>query len=134
MPKYFFSRSALDGEEDVWRIAARPENPSSHAAPYLMELVDRCLACGCPEEGVVLDPFLGSGMTAISAIRSGRSVVGIDMKESYCEEAARRIQKERDHRAERSPATSKEPSRKQKSLAENPQELALALRRASATR
>ncbi len=94
-PKYFFDRSALNGEEDIWRIAARPENPFSHAAPYPTELVDRCLACGCPESGVVLDPFLGSGTTAISALRSGRSVIGIDMNESYCEEAERRILKER---------------------------------------
>ncbi|WP_445219336.1 DNA methyltransferase [Bradyrhizobium sp. Pa8] len=105
-PKYFFDRSALNGEEDIWRIAARPENPFSHAAPYPIELVDRCLACGCPEGGVVLDPFLGSGTTAMSALRSGRSVIGIDMNESYCEEAERRILKERDNSATKSRALS----------------------------
>lgn len=93
-PKYFFNRKALVGEEDIWRIAARPNNPYSHAAPFPLELVDRCLACGCPKNGVVLDPFLGSGTTAISALRSGRSVIGIDMKLSYCREAERRIVKE----------------------------------------
>jgi site-specific DNA-methyltransferase (adenine-specific) len=88
--KYFFDRKLL-AEEDVWRIAARPNNPHSHAAPFPIELVDRCLACGCPKNGTVLDPFLGSGTTAISALRSGRSVIGIDMKPSYCEQAERRI-------------------------------------------
>jgi DNA modification methylase len=92
--KYFFDRKSLRGEEDIWRIAARPNNPYSHAAPFPVELVDKCLACGCPKNGVVLDPFLGSGTTAISALRSGRSVIGIDMKASYCEEAEQRIVQE----------------------------------------
>jgi site-specific DNA-methyltransferase (adenine-specific) len=92
--KYFFDRKALAGEEDIWRIAARPNNPYIHAAPFPFELVERCLACGCPRQGVVLDPFLGSGTTAIAALRSGRSAIGIDMKSSYCDEAERRIAQE----------------------------------------
>lgn len=106
-PKYFFNRPSLNGEEDIWRVAARPENPFSHAAPFPTELVDRCLACGCPEGGVVLDPFLGSGTTAISALRSGRCAIGIDMKESYCEEAERRILKARDNTATKSRVANK---------------------------
>lgn len=90
-PKYFFNRDALGDEEDIWRIPARPENPHSHAAPYPTQLVDRCLACGCPEGGLVLDPFLGSGTTAISALRSGRSVIGIELNPNYCNEAEQRI-------------------------------------------
>jgi hypothetical protein len=85
---------ALSGEEDVWRIAARPENPHSHAAPFPMQLVERCLECGCPANGVVLDPFLGSGTTALAALRSGRSTIGIDMKAAYCEQSEQRILKE----------------------------------------
>ena len=44
-----------------------------------------------PEEGVVLDPFLGSGTTAISALRSGRSAIGIELNPKYCAEAEQRI-------------------------------------------
>lgn len=90
-PKYYFNREALGGEEDIWRIAARPENPHSHCAPFPTELVDRCLACGCPEGGLVLDPFLGSGTTAISALRSGRSAIGVELSPKYCSEAEQRI-------------------------------------------
>jgi excisionase family DNA binding protein len=90
-PRYFFDRKGLATEEDIWRIPARPNNPYSHAAPFPIELVDRCLSCGCPKNGMVLDPFLGSGTTALAALRTGRSVVGIDMKPSYCAEAERRI-------------------------------------------
>lgn len=90
-PRYYFNRSALGDEEDIWTIAARPENPHSHCAPFPTQLVDRCLACGCPEGGLVLDPFLGSGTTAVSALRSGRSAIGIELNANYCDEAEERI-------------------------------------------
>ena len=93
-PKYFFKREGLQGEEDVWKIIARPENPGSHFAPYPRELVDRCLACGCPEGGTVLDPFVGSGTTMVSALASGRQAVGIELKPEYADFAALRIKKE----------------------------------------
>lgn len=93
-PKYFFNRNALQGEEDIWKIIARPKNPGSHFAPYPLELVDRCLACGCPEGGTVLDPFVGSGTTMVSALASGRHGVGIELKPEYAEFAAKRIKKE----------------------------------------
>jgi site-specific DNA-methyltransferase (adenine-specific) len=89
--KYYFKREALGDEEDIWTIAARPENPHSHAAPFPMELVNRCLACGCPENGLVLDPFLGSGTTTIAALRSGRSAIGIELNPNYCVEAEQRV-------------------------------------------
>ena len=93
-PKYYFNRDELKGEEDVWKIIARPENPGSHFAPYPRELVDRCLACGCPEGGTALDPFVGSGTTMVSALASGRQAVGIELKPEYADFAAKRIKKE----------------------------------------
>jgi len=93
-PRYYFNRSALNGEEDIWKIVARPENPGAHFAPYPRELVDRCLACGCPEGGVVLDPFVGSGTTMVSALASGRQAVGIELKPEYADSAMNRIIKE----------------------------------------
>jgi excisionase family DNA binding protein len=90
--KYFFDRAGLvPGEEDIWTIRARPENPHSHAAPFPVELVDRCLACGCPPEGTVLDPFVGSGTTIVSALRRGRSGIGIELNDGYAEQAEERI-------------------------------------------
>ena len=93
-PKYFFNRGGLQGEEDVWKIIARPENPGSHFAPYPRELVDRCLACGCPEGGTALDPFVGSGTTMVSALARGCQAVGIELKPEYADFAAQRIVKE----------------------------------------
>ncbi|MDZ4178353.1 MAG: site-specific DNA-methyltransferase [Coriobacteriia bacterium] len=93
-PRYYFKREALKGEEDIWKIVARPENPGAHFAPYPRELVDRCLACGCPEGGTVLDPFVGSGTTMVSALVSGRQAIGIEIKPEYADFAAKRIRKE----------------------------------------
>lgn len=86
-PRYFFDRKGLEGNEDIWSFPARPDNPMTHAAPYPLELVNRCLAVGCPPEGTVLDPFVGSGTTMVAALESGRSAIGIDLNPEYCRHA-----------------------------------------------
>jgi DNA modification methylase len=93
-PRYYFDRAGLAGEEDVWRIVARPENPGAHFAPFPRELVDRCLDAGCIEGGTVLDPFVGSGTTMLGALARRCPAIGIDIKPEYCTFAARRIARE----------------------------------------
>lgn len=90
-PRYWFNRDALKGEEDIWQIVARPENPGAHFAPYPRELVDRCIECGCEEGGIVLDPFVGSGTTMVSALDHGCHAIGIDLKPEYTAFSAKRI-------------------------------------------
>jgi site-specific DNA-methyltransferase (adenine-specific) len=92
-PRYFFNRAGLNGEEDIWTIRARPENPYAHCAPFPVELVERCLRCGCRPKGTVLDPFAGSGTTLVAALLSGRSAVGIELNDEYSALAERRIRK-----------------------------------------
>lgn len=83
---------------DVWQIAkvtsgadrASPER-TAHPAQFPLDLVDR-IVLGCSNPGdVVLDPFIGSGTTAVSCLRNGRSVVGFEINRAYCEIAAQRI-------------------------------------------
>jgi len=93
-PRYWFHRPGLVGEEDVWRIVARPENPGAHFAPYPIELVKRCLDCGCPQGGVVLDPFVGSGTTMIAALSRGSSAIGVDLKPEYSGYTMERIHRQ----------------------------------------
>src|SRR6266508_1084208 len=57
----------------------------THFAPFPQALVERCLAAGCPEGGTVLDPFVGSGTTMAVALAKGRSAVGIELNEKFCE-------------------------------------------------
>jgi DNA modification methylase len=87
--KYFFNRRALEEyhiEEDMWSISARPKSTKGiRTAPYPDELVRRCLAIGCPDDGNVLDPFAGSGTTLRVATKTGRSATGIDLNEKFCE-------------------------------------------------
>lgn len=90
-PRYWFDREGLGGEEDMWSIPARPENPGAHFAPFPAALVERCIRCGCPPGGTVLDPFVGSGTTLLVAQQLGRKGIGIDLSPSYCEFARRRL-------------------------------------------
>ena len=93
-PRYWFHRAGLVGEEDVWKIVARPDNPGAHFAPYPIELVQRCLDCGCPNGGVVLDPFVGSGTTMIAALARGSSAIGVDLKPEYSGYTMERIHRD----------------------------------------
>lgn len=92
-PRYFFDRSGLDGEEDVWMIEPERNSGSrgSHYAPYPRALVRRCVRAGCPEGGVVLDPFLGGGTTMSVALALGRSAVGIELNPAFCDLVERRL-------------------------------------------
>ena len=85
-PRYRFNRPALNGDEDVWTISARPRpNNGLHSASFPEELVRKCLDVGCPEDGEVLDPFAGTGTTLKVAVESGRPAVGVDLKTEFCE-------------------------------------------------
>jgi len=85
---YYFNRQPLkdkDFDEDVWTIFARPKiNGSIETAPFPDELVSRCLDIGCRSDGIVLDPFVGSGTTMRVALQSGRDAVGIDLSPDFC--------------------------------------------------
>lgn len=62
-----------------------------HFAVFPEKLVELCVLAGCPENGIVLDPFIGSGTTAVVAQRLGRKYVGIDSNPEYCEMAQSRL-------------------------------------------
>lgn len=87
--KYFFNKQALIDnkiEEDLWTIPAKPKaNGNIDTAPFPDELVERCLAIGCPSDGIVLDPFSGGGTTVRVALASGRSGIGIELNREFCE-------------------------------------------------
>ena len=74
---------------DVWSIPTTPF-PGAHFATFPPELIKPCILAGSPEGGVVLDPFLGSGTTAMVAKSLGRRAVGIDLNAEYLEMAKRR--------------------------------------------
>lgn len=90
--RYHFDRRALGGEEDVWTIAApNAKRRFRHAAPFPEALVERCLATGCPNGGVVLDPYAGSGTTLAVAARRGSPSIGIELSAHYVRLARERM-------------------------------------------
>lgn len=74
----------------VWEIATQPY-AEAHFATFPQELPRRCIAAGSPADGVVLDPFMGSGTTALVARNLGRRSIGIELNADYCALAARRL-------------------------------------------
>ena len=71
----------------VWKINQETKNP--HPAPFPVELAERCI--GAVDDGLVLDPFVGSGSTCVAAKRLGRNFIGIDKSEEYIEMAKARL-------------------------------------------
>jgi DNA modification methylase len=74
----------------VWSINTKPFR-GAHFATYPEQLVERLLKAGCPPGGVVLDPFLGAGTTAVMAQKLGRSYVGIELNAEYVKMAEGRL-------------------------------------------
>lgn len=77
----------------VWSIPTS-SFPEAHFAVFPEELIAPMIIAGCPEGGIVLDPFMGSGTTAVVARKLGRQFLGIELNPKYCEMAKRRIEKE----------------------------------------
>lgn len=87
--KYYFNRQPLidkEYDEDVWTILARTKATKGiNTAPYPDELVEHCLEIGCPNNGTVFDPFIGSGTTMRVALLSGRPAIGVDLNPNFCD-------------------------------------------------
>jgi DNA modification methylase len=83
---------------DVWTIPAdtRPKpylaGGVKHYAPYPEALCERPVLAACPRGGIVLDPFAGSGTTAVVACRLGRQFLGIEISGEYVAMARRRLE------------------------------------------
>jgi modification methylase len=76
-----------NGVGDVWEFTQEMGNP--HPAAFPVDLIDRIVMSTRAQ--TILDPFVGSGTTAISAMKFGRDYVGIDISPDYCDLARQRI-------------------------------------------
>jgi len=74
----------------VWQIATKPFK-EAHFAVFPPTLVVPMIKAGCPENGIVLDPFIGSGTVAEVALKLNRHFIGIELSPEYCEIAKKRI-------------------------------------------
>lgn len=99
------SRSIFEGAKwleigynpkDLWsisRIHKQAPERENHPTQKPLEVINRIVLSSSPKNGLVLDPFMGSGTTAISCIRNNRNYVGFELNPTYCEMIERRIQK-----------------------------------------
>lgn len=81
----------LEFTKSVWTFAAEPATKIGHPAPFPVELPYRLIQLYTFEGEIVLDPFMGSGQTAIAAVKTRRHYVGYDINEEYTRLAERRI-------------------------------------------
>lgn len=63
----------------------------AHFAVFPMGLVEPCILAGSPPDGIVLDPFFGSGTTGLVALNRRRRFIGIDTNQDYCRIAQKRL-------------------------------------------
>ena len=90
---FYFLRYHPGGSKpsDVWDIIPEDtQGRASHFAPYPVDLCRIPILATCPEGGIVLDPFCGTGTTLFAAKTLGRKSVGIDISREYLESAAER--------------------------------------------
>ena len=90
-----FKDEFMEATIDLWEIPPEMATRVGHPAPFPVELPQRLIELYTYREDLVLDPFMGSGTTAVAAIRTRRSYVGFDTDERYVEAARERCVSER---------------------------------------
>jgi DNA modification methylase len=79
---------------DVWCLPTSPGN-NGHGAEFPLALPGRCIALSTKPGDLVLDPFVGSGTTAVAALALGRRCVGFDVSDEYVRVAKQRVDEAR---------------------------------------
>ncbi len=80
----------IRNKRSVWTVATHPY-PDAHFATFPPKLITPCILAGAPEGGVVLDPFIGSGTTAVVAHSLGRRYIGVELNPEYVAIAEQRL-------------------------------------------
>jgi site-specific DNA-methyltransferase (adenine-specific) len=85
----------MEATTDLWELPTESARRVGHPAPFPVELPRRLIELYTYPDDLVLDPFMGSGSTAVAAVRTGRHYVGYDTDAAYVEAAAARVEAER---------------------------------------
>mgnify|MGYP003621163761 CR=1 FL=1 len=78
-------------KDNIWYMVQRPGN--GHPAVFPEQLANDHILSWSNEGDAVLDPFMGSGTTAIACINTGRNFIGFELDKHYCDIANERIRK-----------------------------------------
>jgi DNA modification methylase len=82
----------MANKKSVWTVTTKPFK-EAHFATYPRDLIVDCIKAGCPEGGIVLDPFWGAGTTGIVAKSLGRNYIGIEINSDYIDISKKRFEK-----------------------------------------
>ncbi len=85
----------LEATTDLWELPPESARRVNHPAPFPVGLPARLIDLYTYEGDIVLDPFMGSGTTAVAALGRGRHFVGFDTDATYCDQARQRVADER---------------------------------------
>ena len=75
----------------VWQVTTKTFKSKAHFAKYPEELIEPMIKAGCLENGIVLDPFMGSGTTGVVAKKLNRNFIGIEINPNYVDIANKRL-------------------------------------------
>lgn len=89
-PKVFKDQIESQYHSEVWNI--NPERNNTHPAPFPQKLVENCMLLTTEDGDMCLDPFVGSGTTAVVAIKNKRNFIGIEIDEKYVDIINKRIE------------------------------------------
>lgn len=97
--EYYSTRAYFDNTHDnmnnVWHFdrtsQKERENTGGHATPKPIVLCERAIKSSCPNEGLVLDFFLGSGSTMVASHQLKRKCYGMELDPKYCDVIVRRM-------------------------------------------
>ena len=78
-------------KRSVWTVTTKPFK-EAHFATFPPDLIKPCILAGCPKNGIVLDPFMGSGTTGMVAAMYRRNFIGFELNPEYCKMAEKRIE------------------------------------------
>jgi DNA modification methylase len=84
------NESGMRNKRTIWTVATQPYK-EAHFATFPPDLIEPCILAGAPVDGLVLDPFFGSGTTGQVAMKLNRNFTGIELNPEYIEIAKKRL-------------------------------------------
>ena len=81
---------ATANKKSVWEVSAKGFK-GAHFATFPEKLIVDCIKAGCRENGIVLDPFMGSGTTALVSRKLNRNFIGFEINQDYIKIAEERL-------------------------------------------
>ena len=82
---------SVANKSSVWRIRPQEKSEYNHPCAFPVDVVENCISVIDKDNAIILDPFMGSGTTAIVAMRHNYDYIGFELSSNYCDIANQRI-------------------------------------------